>query len=160
PDAASSAGEPAAPPVDASVRMAATDVTDASAPVRRLLLHAARAVVPRTGAVIAPVWVEIEGDTIARIGTGPPADASSALELGDATITPGLIDAHTHLLSHTAPDDGSSMIAEAVTMSEGDRALRGVRFAREMLRAGFTTVRDLGNSGHGGDVSLKRAIAM
>jgi imidazolonepropionase-like amidohydrolase len=132
---------------------------DASAP-RRLVLHAGRAVVPRTGTVIAPVWIEVEGEVISRIGAQPPTDAASALELGDATITPGLIDAHTHLLSHTAPDDGSSMVAEAATMSEADRALRGVRFAREMLRAGFTTVRDLGNSGHGGDLSLKRAIAM
>jgi imidazolonepropionase-like amidohydrolase len=72
-------------------------------------------------------------------------------------VLPGLIDAHTHLLSVQSADD-SSIVTEVATMSEADRALRGVSLAKQMLNAGFTTVRDLGNVGRGADASLKRAI--
>jgi imidazolonepropionase-like amidohydrolase len=144
----------------ASVEPAATGDggADGEAQKARIVLHADRALVPKTGQIISPAWVEIEGTTITRVASTPPADAANARELGDATIMPGLIDAHSHLLHLEKADDGSSMVAEAVTMTDADRALRGAKLAREMLRAGFTTVRDLGNSGRTGDVALKRAI--
>lgn len=123
----------------------------------RLVLHAARALAPKTGVVVAPAWVVVEGDAIASVGTTAPPDAANVDELGDATILPGLVDAHTHLL-HLETEDPASMIAEVVTMTEADRALRGATFAKQMLASGFTAVRDLGNAGRVGDVALKRAI--
>lgn len=157
-------GKPSGPPAPGatggSIEPAASGDggADAGAKKTRLVLHADRALVPRTGAIVAPAWVEIEGGEIRRVGSEPPADAASARHLGDATILPGLIDAHSHLLHLEKADDGGSMVAEAVTMTDADRALRGVTFAKQMLLAGFTTVRDLGNSGRSGDVALKRAI--
>lgn len=151
PDVAAERAAPPPPPIAGEA--------DAGAQTRtRLVLHAARALVPRTGAVVAPAWVEIEGGAIVRMSQTAPTDAASATELGDATLLPGLIDAHTHLLSATLPDDGSAMVAEAITMTDADRALRGVHIGRQMLESGFTTVRDLGNSGRAGDVALRRAI--
>lgn len=131
------------------------------------MLHAARALQPTTGKVVAPAYVLVEGERIVSVGTTaptpstPPAPgtptATEVVELGDATILPGLVDAHSHLLSAQGPEE-SAIVTEVATTSDADRALRAVRFAKQMVRAGFTTVRDLGNSGHGADVSLKRAI--
>ncbi|MBI1353103.1 MAG: amidohydrolase family protein [Acidobacteria bacterium] len=89
-----------------------------------------------------------------------PADAR-LLDLSDATLLPGLIDSHTHLLHESDMDRArgdDDLLLEAAQMSEAQRALLGARVAGEMLRAGFTTVRDLGNSGVNGDVALRDAI--
>lgn len=155
-----SSADATAPVARAPAPVADAGLADAAKPKKRLVLHAARALVPKTGALIAPAWVEIEGESITRVSSTAPADAAAARELGDATLMPGLIDAHTHLLHLEAIDaDGSSMVSELALMSDADRALRGTTYAREMLASGFTTVRDLGNSGRSGDVALKRAIA-
>lgn len=124
----------------------------------RLVLHAARALAPKTGLVTQPAFVVVEGDRIVRVSSEAPPGETAIVELGDATVLPGLIDAHTHLLSVQSADD-ASIVTEVATMTDADRALRGVSLAKQMLQAGFTTVRDLGNSGRGADVSLKRAIA-
>lgn len=121
------------------------------------LLHAARAVTPETGAVTAPAWLRIDNGRIVSLGTTKPTGEAALVELGDVTLVPGFIDAHAHLLHVEAPTD-DAMVGEAVSLSDADRALRAVPLAKEVLRAGFTTVRDLGNSGRGGDVSLKRAV--
>jgi len=122
-----------------------------------VVLHAARALQPKTGVKVEPAYVEVAGGKVVAVTAQAPGGDAKVVELGDATILPGLVDAHTHLLHLETPDE-SSMVGEVVTMSEADRALRGVRFAAQMLDCGFTTVRDLGNSGRGGDVSLRRAV--
>ena len=142
----------------ASSPAASGDAGGADAPVK-LVLKAARLVVPKSGAVTQPAFVTIEGDKLTRVETTAPEGGPAVTDLGEVTLTPGLVDAHTHLLHEEGPGDDGAMIVEASSMSDADRALRGARYAREMLRAGFTTVRDLGNSGHGADVAMKRAIA-
>lgn len=118
---------------------------------RPVLVKAARMIDVRTGKVIAPasLWMK-DG----RIQAGPaPADAE-VWDLGDRTLLPGLIDAHTHLL--TRPGRGE---LAALKDTPFDRFAFGVVNAKKMLRAGFTTVRDLGASGAFGDVALREAIA-
>lgn len=82
--------------------------------------------------------------------------------MGDATLLPGLIDVHTHLLLEM---DGTKVSAQDVemlrvvaTQSTAQRALLGAKLGREDLEAGITTVRDVGNSGVNGDVALRHAI--
>lgn len=82
--------------------------------------------------------------------------------MGDATLLPGLIDVHTHLLLEM---DGTKVSAQdvemlrvAATQSTAQRALLGAKLGREDLEAGITTVRDVGNSGVNGDVALRHAI--
>ncbi len=152
--------QPPAPHSPASVRVAPeASLTEApTAPKPRLVIHAARALAPKTGALMRPAYVVIEGDRIIRVTSeAPEPEDGEVVDFGDATVLPGLIDAHTHLLSLLSADD-TSIVVEAAVMTDADRALRGVSLARQMLRAGFTTVRDLGNSGRGADVALKRAI--
>jgi len=75
---------------------------------------------------------------------------------------PGLIDAHTHLLSEMdgtkVNEQDLEMLRIVTTQSTAERALLGARLAREELESGITTVRDLGNSGVNGDVALRDAI--
>ena len=107
------------------------------------------------------VCVLVDGTRIAAVGAadriGAPADVR-AIELGDATLIPGLIDAHSHLFlypyNQTAWDD------QVLKESEALRTIRATRHAKATLHAGFTTLRDLGTEGAGyADVALKRAIA-
>jgi len=70
---------------------------------------------------------------------------------------PGLIDCHTHLV-HEYGGYIHNFIDETSRKSTAERVLLGTVLAREMLEAGFTTVRDLGNSGINGDVALRDAI--
>jgi len=91
-----------------------------------------------------------------------PAGAKIIRFPAGATLLPGLIDAHTHLMQSFDPKIGGdepNQILQAATMSTALRALRGARNAREDLMAGITSVRDVGNSGLNGDVALQKAIA-
>lgn len=123
---------------------------------KKEVLHAARALNPESGKVISPAWLSIQNGRIVSLSSTKPE--GEVTELGDVTLVPGFIDAHSHLLHVEAPNE-DAMVGEAISLDETDRALRAVWLSKQVLRAGFTTVRDLGNSGRGGDVALKRAIA-
>ena len=105
--------------------------------------------------------VLVRGDRIAAAGPSNtiagPANATR-VGLPGATLMPGMIEMHSHLLLHpyneTTWDD--QVLREPLAL----RVARATNHARETLRAGFTTVRDLGTEGAGySDVGLKRAIA-
>jgi imidazolonepropionase-like amidohydrolase len=115
----------------------------------------------KSGAVTRDVVVIVEGERIKAVGPKLPLPSGARVfDLGAATLLPGLIDAHTHLLDNRVGSaDGAQTILLAVAqMSTAKRALLGAAMAREDLEAGFTTVRDLGNSGVNGAVALRDAI--
>ena len=90
-----------------------------------------------------------------RIESVVGGDAEDAIELGDVTLLPGLIDAHEHVMS-----DQTGTYLEMLQVSEGLRTLSGAASARAILHAGYTTVRDCGNEGmQYADVALRDAIA-
>jgi len=117
-----------------------------------VVLRAARWLDITAGVVRAPAVVVVQGGRIVSVDAAAPAGAES-LDLGDVTLLPGLIDAHTHL---TGDIDGD-WVSRPVRELPADAALRGARNARRTLEAGFTTVRDLGAPGFA-DVSLMKAI--
>ncbi len=117
---------------------------------------------PATGQVQDNVVIIIEGDRIKQVGRDiqVPSDAK-VTDLHHLTLLPGLIDSHTHLLLNFAAgpmSDEQNGVLTIAGMSTAKRALLGAKTAREDLEAGFTTVRDLGNSGRGGDLALRDAI--
>ena len=115
---------------------------------------------PESGATRINEVILVEDGKIKEIGPGVkiPTDAV-ILDLSRILELPGLIDAHTHLLAAIDPkwDLGSTWIM-ALQRREGYRAILGVRHAGEVLDAGFTTVRDVGNSGSYLDMDLEKAI--
>jgi imidazolonepropionase-like amidohydrolase len=96
----------------------------------------------------------VEGARIKAIGPNVPIPAGAAVvDLSNAVVLPGLFDAHTHLTA--AYDPALTRLREyTVSVSTAERALEGVVNAWQMLDAGFTTVRDLGNAGNYADAAL------
>jgi len=112
----------------------------------------------RSDALITPGLVVVTGGRI--VGVGPAASIPSGaevIELGDATLLPGFIDAHTHL---TIPysDDYKQEVLNRLQKTVAERALDASVNARVTLMAGFTTVRDVGSTDFL-DVGLRNAIA-
>ncbi len=85
-----------------------------------------------------------------------PAGAKQ-LDMSRYTVTPGLIDMHTHLLIHQKQTKDGLEVASKVPADQ--RVERGLRFARQYIEAGITTVRDLGNSGQYLDVRLQKLLS-
>lgn len=84
-----------------------------------------------------------------------PADAK-VIDLGDVTLLPGFIDAHTHLVGRVLGDPEGEM--SAVKDYESFGAILGVLHARDTLMAGFTSVRNVGAAGRFDDMALRKAI--
>ncbi|MGZ5512822.1 MAG: amidohydrolase family protein, partial [Chthoniobacterales bacterium] len=132
------------------------------------------AAVPVTTTLLVPdrVWDGVEdaphsgwavlvtGDKI--IAAGPRSQISvpggaTTINLPGTTLTPGLIDAHSHVLLH--PYNEASWNDQVLHESLALRTARAVNHLKTTLMAGFTTLRDLGTEGAGyADVGLKQAV--
>jgi imidazolonepropionase-like amidohydrolase len=121
-------------------------------PAPAVVVRAARWLDVTAGQIRTPAVVVVQGGRIASVGGTAPAGAET-IDLGDVTLLPGLIDAHTHLTYDIEGD----WVTRPVRELPADAALRGARNARRTLEAGFTTVRDVGAPGFA-DVSLMKAI--
>jgi imidazolonepropionase-like amidohydrolase len=121
---------------------------------RRVAIHAGHVLDVTTGKMLADQTLIVEDGKIISSGatndTKIPADATQ-IDLPNATLLPGLIDAHTHLTMN--PDFGYDTLA----ISSPREALIGAKNARVTLLAGFTTVRNVG-AGSFTDVALRDAI--
>lgn len=126
---------------------------------QRLHLRSARMLDVDSGELVAPGSLLIDGDRIAQVAPATVPDDAVVVDLGDLTLLPGLMDMEVNLLlggpDHTSP-------LTAVQDDPAVRTLRAVANARRTLRAGFTTVRNLGLFIQTGglllDVALKKAI--
>ncbi|MDQ1829937.1 metal-dependent hydrolase family protein [Massilia scottii] len=108
----------------------------------------------KSGAWRDKVSIVIEDGSIKSVG--PMAPGPGHIDLSAHSCLPGLIDMHVHLTGETQKQ--ADALRDAISLNPADHAYRSVIFAERTLKAGFTTVRDLGAS-DGLNVSLKRAIA-
>jgi imidazolonepropionase-like amidohydrolase len=118
-------------------------------------LTAARMIDPVAGVVVSNPAVVIKDDRIVEVGTAASLkapDGSQAIDLGAATILPGLIDMHTHITSRS--DLGGY---RALSVGVPAQAIGGVANAYKTLQAGFTTLRNVGAAGYA-DVALRDSI--
>ncbi len=122
-----------------------------------IVLKAARLYDGKSNTLVRPGVVVVNGSRIEAVGAGAalPADAE-VHELGDATLAPGFMDAHVHLSFGETVDFRQNML-DRLQRTPAETALVAAGFARTTLRAGFTTVRDLGSSEFV-DVGLRNAI--
>ncbi|MEV3965258.1 amidohydrolase family protein [Nocardia sp. NPDC050193] len=121
-----------------------------------LTLRAAGLLDVDTGEIVRPGIVRVEGDRIVGVGGEP---AGEIVELGDLVLLPGLMDMEVNLLMGGRGETG---LTSSVQDDPPLRMLRAVGNARRTLRAGFTTVRNLGlfvkTGGYLLDVALGKAI--
>ncbi|HEX5758596.1 MAG TPA: amidohydrolase family protein [Thermoanaerobaculia bacterium] len=121
------------------------------------VLKAARLFDGRGDRLVADGVVVVEGSRIKAVGSRLPAPAgATVIDLGDATLLPGLIDAHTHL-SNESGDDWARDAMARLRRGVPETAVRAAEHARRTLMAGFTTVRDVGSNEYV-DVGLRNAI--
>lgn len=109
-----------------------------------------------------PGVVVLRGERIVSLSAGDAPAGATIRDLGDATIMPGLIDAHTHVGAFLVPSlylvRGGLEAPNNATTTVAEAALNSTRNAAEMLANGFTTVRDVGGS-DGIDLAMRNAIA-
>src|ERR1700731_634962 len=143
-------------------------------PAQATFVKAGRLLDPRTGNVLSPAAVLIEGGKIEEVGSpaqvqGHPPTCVNVIDLGPATLLPGLLAGHTHLLLDVIVPPEAEIARHfngifapsqllAIAESPTKRVLLGAQLAREDLESGFTTVRNLGHSGIDGDAALRDPI--
>jgi imidazolonepropionase-like amidohydrolase len=145
----------------------------AQSPAPVTLIKAGRLLDPRTGNVLSPAAALIENGKIKEVGALSRVQANApagvkTIDLGSATLLPGLIDSHTHLLLNViVPGEAEitrywafvpGLLLAVAAKSPAERVLLGAQMAREDLESGFTTVRNVGHSGIDGDAALRDAI--
>ena len=124
-----------------------------------VVLKASRLIDGTGSAAINNAVVVVTDNMITAVGTAGsvkvPANAKM-IDLGDVTLMPGFIDAHTHLIGRVLGDPAGD--TAAVRDFESFGAILSVQHARATLLAGFTTVRNVGSFGRFDDIALRKAI--
>ena len=131
-------------------------------PANRILLKAGRLLDIKAGRYVEGAAVLIDGERIKEVGLAADlamrAPQARVIDWQFATVLPGLIDCHTHLMARMGNGNDGYVLSLA-TKSEAFRALEGAADARLTLAAGFTTVRDVESEGSQyADVALRDAI--
>ena len=127
------------------------------APAATVVLKAAHLFDGRSGRLSSPGLLVVRGDKIVAVGANAtiPADAN-VIDLGDATLMPGIVDAHTHIASDH-DNDWAKGFYEGMLRFPVEQALHAARNARLTLQAGVTSAREVGAADFI-DVALRNAI--
>jgi imidazolonepropionase-like amidohydrolase len=127
---------------------------------RVFAIKAGKLVDPEKGTTENNQIIIVRGRRIESVGAHVqiPPDAK-IIDLSKSTVLPGLFDAHTHLCMTVQRDrDAGSYYITTLLDPTPYRAIEGVANARDMLAAGFTSIRDVGNSGNYADTALRQGI--
>ena len=119
------------------------------------LIHAGKVIDGISNKIQPNMTIHIEGNIISNISSGfaKPSDKDKVINLKESTVLPGLIDTHVHL---TGEYNAKSQLQRFV-LNEADYALNASLYAKKTLEAGFTVVRNLGDS-YNATIALRKAI--
>jgi len=133
-----------------------------------IAIRAGQLVEPATASITPNQVILVEGGKITAVGPAasvaiPPN--AQVMDLSKRAVMPGFFDVHTHLCLNLKTQGGNglyallhSLLAATAIETTAYRSIEGVSNALDMLRSGFTTVRDVGNAGNYADTALRRAI--
>jgi imidazolonepropionase-like amidohydrolase len=146
--------------VPASAQGPAASDAKSAAPAKRIAIRAGHLIDGKSEKGLDNVLILIDGDKIVSVTTGGSLPAGvEMIDLSKATVLPGFIDLHTHVLLNgdiTPEDYDKQLLKESIPY----RAILGARNAHIALDHGFTTIRDLETEGAMyADVDVKQAIA-
>jgi imidazolonepropionase-like amidohydrolase len=131
-----------------------------TAPSRATVIRAGRLIDPATGTAAANQSILVENGRITAVGgsvAAPPG--AEVIDLSTLSVLPGLVDAHNHLaLTYKQDPESNVYYLTYVLDSTALRAIQAVSNGMQMMSAGFTVVRDLGNAGNYADTALRVAI--
>ena len=127
-----------------------------------IVLKAARLFDGKSNAFVQNAVVIVQGDKIVDAGSNLPIPSGAEIiDLGDATLSPGFMDAHTHLTADFSGNYNERRLQQ-LDLNVSEQAIRATGFVRATVEAGFTTVRDLGSrfvaSHEFVDVALRNTI--
>src|SRR6266699_3443549 len=127
-----------------------------------IVLKAARLFDGKSNALVQNAVVVVQGDKIVDAGSNLPIPSGAqVIDLGDATLAPGFMDAHTHLTADFSGNYNERRLQQ-LDLNVSEQAIKAVSSARATVEAGFTTVRDLGSRFVGSnefvDVALRNSI--
>ncbi len=137
------------------VLFAALALLTATSHHAKTLLHAGALIDGRADTARKTVTITVEGERITALADGytVPAAGDTVIDLKNATVMPGLMDLHVHLDGQQSPES----YTEEFFLNPGDYALRAAFYAKKTLLAGFTTVRNLGDS-QNSTLALRKAV--
>ena len=146
--------------VVAASALAAAAFVAAPAQAQVLAIRAGRLVDPEAGRIATNQVILVEDGKFTAVGadvTIPPG--AEVIDLSDLTVLPGLVDAHNHLaLTYKEEPESNVYYMTYVLDSTPLRAIQAASNGIQMLAAGFTIVRDMGNAGNYADTALRVAI--
>jgi imidazolonepropionase-like amidohydrolase len=127
---------------------------------RAIVIRAGRLIDPAAGTATANQSIVIENGRITAIGGSPQTPVNAeVVDLSKLSVLPGLVDAHNHLaLTYKTDPESNVYYLTYVMDSTALRAIQAVSNGMQMLSAGFTVVRDLGNNGNYADTALRVGI--
>jgi imidazolonepropionase-like amidohydrolase len=142
--------------------LAFTSAITIQAAEKTIVLKAARLFDGKSKALLQNGVVIVQGNKIVDAGTNLPAPTDAqVIDLGDATLSPGFMDGHTHLTLDFSGNYNERRLKE-IDLNVSEHAIMATRFARATVEAGFTTVRDLGSrfpaSKEMVDIALRNSI--
>lgn len=133
--------------------------TPSPTPAQIIALKAARLFDGKAKTLLPDGVVVVQGNRIMAAGSNAPIpEGAQVIDLGDATLSPGFMDAHTHLTLDDYSDSYDELRLQGLQETVPEMAFKSIPHARATIEAGFTSVRDVG-SRFFVDVALRNAIA-